>query len=78
MSAAEKITAAIQALLDEYGDGWNLGQFVLALALERVTPDGRLESTVWTWAPTEQADWMSSGLLEEARDLQAYAVQDDD
>lgn len=78
MSAEQKIRAAVQALLDEHGDGWELGQIVIAMGLERVTADGRLESSAWVWAPAEQADWMTTGLLDEAQDLRAYIEHHDD
>ena len=73
-STADDIRAAIQALLDEHSDGWSLGQFVIAMGLERVTSDSGLEATAWCWAPP---DWMTSGLLDEAQDLRAYAEHDD-
>lgn len=58
------IREAIQAFLDQHGDGWNVSQFVIVMGLERIT-DGTLESTPWVWAPAEQPDWMTTALLEE-------------
>ena len=62
---AAKIRAAIQALLDASGDDWTLTQHVILMGLERVT-DGRIESTSWYWCPPEQAEWMTTGLIEHA------------
>lgn len=71
MSHAEAIRAAIQAILDEEGDGWNAAQIVVCMSLERVTTDGIVETTPWIWWPPHQADWMTDGLLSSAFDLRA-------
>ncbi len=71
------IRAAIQAMLDRYGDGWQVAQFVVALGLEKVGPDGDLESIPWVYAPTGQPDWQTDGLLEAAIDLR-HGVDIDD
>lgn len=66
----ENIRAAIQRLLDEAGDGWTVNQYVIAMGLERITAQGTLESTAWYWAPPEQPDWQTAGLLEQATEMQ--------
>ena len=45
---ADDLRQAIQQLLDSYGDGWPWGSFVLSLGLQRVSPDGELESSPWS------------------------------
>ena len=64
---ADRLRAVIQEILDDDGDGWMLTQFVLCLGIERVA-DG-VESAAWYWAPPEQAEWMTAGLLEAAREI---------
>lgn len=77
MTPADKIRAAIEHLLLEAGDGWQLGQFVIAMSLERIH-DGHLETTPWCWTPTGQADWMTDGLLDAVQDIRAMADIEDD
>lgn len=61
------IRAAIQALLNaSETDHWQVSQFVLALGLERIDSEGRVESTPWVWAPPDQPEWATDGLLQAA------------
>jgi len=79
MSASEdRIRSAVQALLDELGDGWHIAQFVVAMGLERVNSDGELEAIPWYWAPRSQPDWMTGGLLNDALDIRHSTPVDDD
>lgn len=71
----DRIRAAIQGLLDALGDGWTLTQHCIVMGLERVH-DGRIEAISWWWAPAEQADWMTTGLLEHALELRIPADDD--
>ena len=75
--SSDKIRAAIEALLADAGDGWQLGQFVIAMSLERIS-DGHLETTPWCWTPPGQADWMTDGLLDAVQDSRTYADIEDD
>jgi hypothetical protein len=61
----QRLRDAIQAVINDLDDdrGWTVGQFVISMGLERVTPDGRVESCSWHWAPPEQPDWQIVGLL---------------
>lgn len=70
---ADKVRAAVQAILDAEGDGFMAAQFVICMGLERFDSAGRIESVPWIWAPSEQAEWMTNGLLESALDLFASA-----
>lgn len=56
------IRAAVQAMLDDEGDGYQCGQIVIAIGLERVTEDG-VQAIAWPWVPPDQADWQTRGLL---------------
>jgi hypothetical protein len=63
-AVVDAIRDAIQALLDAEGDGWTLAQHVIVSGLERIE-NGRIVTTYWCWTPPGQADWMTTGLLEE-------------
>lgn len=64
-------------LLDAAGDGWSITQYVVAMGLERINPDGTVEATAWYWAPEEQPAWQTSGLLGQAKDMHEGLDQDD-
>jgi hypothetical protein len=72
LSPKERLRNAIQRVLNEEGDGWIVGQFVLALGLEKMV-DGAIESTAWVWAPADQPDWVTDGLLRAASELREDA-----
>lgn len=64
MSAADdQIAAAIQARLNEYGDGWTLGQWVVGMTIERIDSGGQLETIPWRVAAPTQQDWQTDALL---------------
>ena len=71
------IKTAIQAMLDAYGDGWNVAQFVIVMGIERVNSDGRLESAPWLFTPRDQPEWMTDGLLDAANTLRAELEGED-
>lgn len=76
---AAAVRAAVQAILDAAPDaGWHCAQFVVAMGLERVTPEGGIEAIPWVWSPPEQADWMTAGLLEAAAELRVWQTEPDD
>jgi hypothetical protein len=77
MNPKERLRNAIQRVLNEEGDGWIVGQFVLALGLEKMV-DGFIESTAWVWAPADQPDWITDGLLRAASELRQDADVDTD
>jgi len=74
----DRLRAAIQRLLNDEGDNWVLGQFVLALGLEKMNSEGQVESTAWVWAPADQPDWITDGLLRTATELREDADVDTD
>lgn len=78
MTPGEYIRNGIQQLLDLEGDGYQLDEFVLCLALQRMGSDGRVESTMWVWSPHEQADWKTDGLLRAALELRCDLDIDND
>jgi hypothetical protein len=78
MTPVDRLRSAIQKLLNAEGDGWLLDQFVLALGLQRVNSDGEVESTAWVWAPAEQPDWQTDGLIQAASELREDSDIDTD
>ena len=72
LTPKERLRNAIQRVLNEEGDGWIVGQFVLALGLEKMV-DGVIESTAWVWAPADQPDWITDGLIRAASELREDA-----
>lgn len=72
------IRAAVQAILDDAGDGYHCAQVVICMGLERITAAGQIESTPWVWAPESQPDWMTDGLLESAITIRICADDDAD
>lgn len=66
----DHIRDAIQEhILDAAGDGWTLAQYVLAMGLQKIEPDGTVSSTAWAWAPPNQPGWQSMGLLEFGQEI---------
>lgn len=80
MSAADDaVRDVIQArILDAEGDGWSLTQYVICMGLQRMTPDGEVQSTAWFWSPKGQPDWQSLGLLEVGHDMLMSPPPDED
>jgi hypothetical protein len=78
MTPVERLRNAIQKLLNADSDGWIVQEFVLALGLQRMNSEGHIESTAWVWAPAEQPDWQTDGLLRAASELREDADIDTD
>jgi hypothetical protein len=45
------------------------------MGLERIH-DAKIESCGWIWAPPDQADWMTIGLLEAGLEMRAESVEE--
>jgi len=73
MTPVDRLRNAIQKLLNAEGDGYVLNEFVLALGLQRMDSEGNIDSTAWVWAPAEQPDWITDGLLRAASELREDA-----
>ena len=78
ITPVDRLKAAIQKLLNSDGEGWVLDQFVIAMGLQRFTSNNEVESTAWVWAPTEQPDWITDGLLRAASELREDSDIDTD
>lgn len=72
---AAQVRAAVQAVLDAAGDGYQVAQFVVCMGLEKLTPDG-VESTSWFWTPPGQPDWMTAGLIDAALEIREWSRED--
>ena len=73
MTPVDRLRNAIQKLLNQEGDGWVLNEFVIALGLQKMNSEGDVESTAWVWAPADQPDWITDGLLRAASELREDA-----
>lgn len=79
MSNHEGVRAALQALLDtEDNEGWLLSHYVVVMGVQKIDSEGKLKTTSWMTAPDDQADYITTGLLEAADDIQANAEIEDD
>lgn len=79
MTNHEGVRAALQALLDsEDNEGWLLSHYVVVMGVQKIDSDGNLKTTSWMTAPADQADYITTGLLEAADDIQANAEIEDD
>lgn len=78
MSGHDKIRQALQALLDQEGDGWHIRDWCVVMGLERIDAAGRVDTTAWMTAPTDQPDWVTDGLIAAGEDMRANAEIDDD
>lgn len=65
LTPAQVVERALQLLLDDAGDGWTLSAYVVVMGLERVLPDGSIESIPWSYAAPNQPCWTTTGLLDE-------------
>jgi hypothetical protein len=75
----DRIRKAVQAAIDaeehEGSQGWTVTQYVVVMGLERIH-DAKIESCGWIWAPPDQADWMTIGLLEAGLEMRADSVEE--
>lgn len=75
----DPIREAIQrTILDKEGEGWSVTQYVIAMGLERMNPDGTVDSLAWYHSPPDQPAWQTSGLLDQAQDLHDKVSSDED
>jgi len=72
------LRVALQYLLDCEGDGYQLVHYVVAVGLQRMDQTGAISSTSWLAIPSEQADYITQGLLDSAEEMRATQDIDDD
>ena len=71
--------AALQYLLDCQEDsGWQLNHYAVVMGLQRMDTAGVIHNTAWVVSPTEQAEYITDGLLSCAEEMRASAEADDD
>lgn len=76
LTPAQVVAEALQLLLQSEGDGWTLSAYVAVLGLEKVNPDGSMESLVWHHAAPNQPCWTTRGLLDELEKSLTNAGED--
>jgi hypothetical protein len=70
----DPIRAAIQAWLDDDGDGWQVSHFAVVMGLDRFQ-DGDFEDASFLYAPPMQADYVTNGLVIKAGELQRILAE---
>lgn len=79
MSVFDKLREALQAVLDDSGDGWQLAHYTVILGLQQMDSAGRVGSCAWMLSPIDQPGYVTEGLLTSATDMMACAdIGDDD
>jgi hypothetical protein len=76
-AVSDPVRAALQQILDACGDGWTVADYCVVMGLERVNSDGEIETTPWWTAPTQQATWITDGLIIALDRMHAAAVEQD-
>ena len=75
----DRIREAIQTHMNHVDkEGWVVVQYVVALGLERINADGKVESQAWYLAPDDQPEWQTDGLLDGAIELRSTADTESD
>lgn len=76
MNVYQRLTEAIQAVLDDEGDGWSLSHWIVIMGIERMGSAGGVESSVWITKPDEQAEYVTDGLITAAFDARSEYSDD--
>lgn len=78
MTAHERLRAALQALLDAEDDdgGWLLDHYVVVMGVQKIDPDGKVNSSSCMIVPEDQADYVTTGLIDSAVDMNADATEE--
>jgi hypothetical protein len=69
MEPMDALYAALQSVIDAMAEGWTVGHYAVVIGLEQFDGE-RVQSTVWTVTPVDQAEWMTKGLLDTATEIQ--------
>ena len=77
MTPHEVFRAALQKLLDgENSEGWLLDHYVVVMGVQKIDSDGKVNSGSWMTSPEDQADYVTTGLLNSAVSMQADTTED--
>lgn len=69
----DELRAAIQKLLDEHGDGWTVAEFAVCMYIERLNADDSVSVQPWWWAPPDQGDCRTDGVINAVLDFRSIA-----
>lgn len=72
------LRAALQHILDNEGDAYQLIHHVTIVGLQRMDSNGRIDATSWILIPAEQPDYVTDGLLAAAEEQRACAILEED
>lgn len=76
----DRLREALQYLLDCQPDkGWQLSYYCVVMGIQRIDAEGRITNASWLSVPTDQPDYVTTGLLADAEEIRAGAdIIDDD
>jgi hypothetical protein len=78
MSVFDKLRDALQEVLDDAGDGWQLAHYTIVLGIQQMTSDGHVSSCAWMLNPIDQPGYVTEGLLSAADSMLACGADIDD
>lgn len=78
MNGQTRLREVLQQILDGEADGWILNHYLIVMGLQKIGPDGQVETTAWVTSPNDQADYVTDGLLAAAVDMREGCIIDDD
>jgi hypothetical protein len=70
------IRDGIQETLDADGSGWCVSHYAAAVGLSRII-DGEMQTAFWLYAPTDQAEYITDGLLSAAEEMQHCVIEEE-
>lgn len=78
MTAHERLRAALQEILDTESDeeGWLLDHYVVVMGIQKIDSNGKVNSASCMTVPEDQADYVTTGLLDSAVDMNANATEE--
>lgn len=63
VNAYQRLSVAIQDVLDAEGDGWTLSHYIVVMGIERMNSEGSVDSAAWIAKPAEQPEYVTDGLI---------------
>lgn len=75
----ERLRRIIQKALDDAGDGWSVAEWVVCMYIERIDPStGAVDVEPWWYAPPNQGECRTDGVINSVLDQRSTAVYDTD
>jgi len=59
----DELRAAVQKILDAHGDGWTVAEFAVCMVIERLNSDDTVSVEPWWWAPPDQGECRTDGVI---------------